>query len=99
MPVCVFSHYKAPLIFSVPASLIASLAHTRAGIPDAMTTVGAIDLLIHKLYSKHDQVGLTHLLSIFLPLSQLTTTYVVEQHKKNMTVSLFQSFKLVILAL
>ena len=41
------------------ASLISSLSHTRAGIPDAITTVGAIDLLMDKLGSKNDQVGAT----------------------------------------
>ena len=35
---------------------MSSLAHTRAGIPDAMTTVGAIDLLIKRLHSRNDQV-------------------------------------------
>ncbi|ELU04066.1 hypothetical protein CAPTEDRAFT_159631 [Capitella teleta] len=38
------------------ASLMSSLAHTRAGIPDAMTTVGAIDMLIKKLYVSNEQV-------------------------------------------
>ena len=32
------------------------LAHTRAGITDAMITVGAIKLLIQHLYSDNDQV-------------------------------------------
>ena len=40
----------------VPASLMSSLSHTRAGINDAMVTVGAIDKLIDRLYSKNDQV-------------------------------------------
>ena len=35
---------------------MSSLAHTRAGITDAMITVGALDLLIDKLYSGDDQV-------------------------------------------
>lgn len=38
------------------ASLLSSLAHTRAGITDAMVTTGAIDLLVEKLSSKNDQV-------------------------------------------
>ena len=38
------------------ASLLASLAHTRAGIPDAMVTVGAIDILVDRLSSVNDQV-------------------------------------------
>ena len=41
----------------VAASFMSSLAHTRAGIPDAMLIVGAIDLLKDKLYSSNDQVG------------------------------------------
>jgi hypothetical protein len=36
------------------ASLLASLAHTRAGIPDAMVTVGAIDILVDRLSSVND---------------------------------------------
>ncbi|CAH1788258.1 unnamed protein product [Owenia fusiformis] len=38
------------------ASLISSLAHTRAGIPDAMITCGAIDALVEKLKSENSQV-------------------------------------------
>ena len=41
---------------SVTASLMSSLAHTRAGIPDAMIIVGAIELLIQHLFSENDQV-------------------------------------------
>ena len=43
-------------VFCLSASLMSSLAHTRAGITDAMITVGALDLLIDKLYSGDDQV-------------------------------------------
>lgn len=43
-------------MFIHPASLMSSLAHTRAGIPDAMMTLGGIDLLINKLYSNNEQV-------------------------------------------
>ena len=35
---------------------MSSLAHTRAGIPDAMITVGAIKLLTRHLISQNDQV-------------------------------------------
>ena len=38
------------------ASRVSSLAHTRAGITDAMVTVGAIKLLIKHLYSDNEQV-------------------------------------------
>jgi len=38
------------------ASLLSSLAHTRAGIPDAMVTTGAIDILIIHLSSKESLV-------------------------------------------
>ncbi|KAL8620460.1 hypothetical protein ACOMHN_048393 [Nucella lapillus] len=37
-------------------SLLSSLAHTRAGIPDAMITTGAVDLLVNHLSSLNDQV-------------------------------------------
>ena len=33
------------------ASFLSSLAHTRAGIPDAMITTGALDLLVERLSS------------------------------------------------
>ena len=38
------------------ASLMSSLAHTRAGITDAMYTVGAIEILIDCLNSDNEQV-------------------------------------------
>ena len=38
------------------SSLLSSLAHTRAGIPDAMVTTGAIDILIKRLSSPNEQV-------------------------------------------
>ena len=38
------------------SSLLSSLAHTRAGIPDAMVTTGAIDELIQQLSSPNEQV-------------------------------------------
>ncbi|XP_063964781.1 ankyrin and armadillo repeat-containing protein-like isoform X3 [Lytechinus pictus] len=37
-------------------SLLASLAHTRAGIPDAMITSGAVDILIYHLNSDNIEV-------------------------------------------
>ncbi|XP_030846615.1 ankyrin and armadillo repeat-containing protein-like [Strongylocentrotus purpuratus] len=37
-------------------SLLASLAHTRAGIPDAMITSGAVDILINHLHSDNIEV-------------------------------------------
>ncbi|XP_067649055.1 ankyrin and armadillo repeat-containing protein-like [Haliotis asinina] len=40
----------------IAASLLSSLAHTRAGIPDAMITTGAIELLVERLWSKNDLV-------------------------------------------
>ena len=41
---------------SFVASLMSSLAHTRAGITDAMYTVGAIEILIDCLNSDNEQV-------------------------------------------
>lgn len=38
------------------ASLLSSLAHTRAGIPDAMETSGALDALVAHLDSEYDLV-------------------------------------------
>ena len=43
-------------VLVLACSLLSSLAHTRAGIPDAMITSGAIDLLIIHLNSANDQV-------------------------------------------
>lgn len=43
-------------IFVPPGSLIASLAHTRAGIPDAIITSGAVDILITHLFSENIEV-------------------------------------------
>lgn len=43
-------------IYIFLASLLSSLAHTRAGIPDAMVTSGAIEVLILHLYSQYDLV-------------------------------------------
>ena len=40
-------------------SLLASLAHTRAGITDAMLTVGLLYELIDRLYSENEQVDKT----------------------------------------
>ena len=40
----------------IAASLMSSLAHTRAGITDAMITMGAIELLIDRLHSENEQV-------------------------------------------
>ena len=43
-------------VLVLACSLLSSLAHTRAGIPDAMITSGAIDLLVNHLNSENDQV-------------------------------------------
>lgn len=40
---------------------MSSLTHTRAGISDALITVGAIDLLINNLHSNNDQVPVYHI--------------------------------------
>lgn len=44
------------MLFSVTASLLSSLAHTRAGIPDAMVTSGAMERLMYHLSSPYDLV-------------------------------------------
>ncbi|OWF40013.1 ankyrin and armadillo repeat-containing protein-like isoform X3 [Mizuhopecten yessoensis] len=43
-------------VIVLAASLLSSLAHTRAGIPDAMVTTGAIEHLVEQLDSNNDQV-------------------------------------------
>lgn len=43
-------------VIVLASSLLSSLAHTRAGIPDAMVTTGAIDKLVKKLESKNELV-------------------------------------------
>lgn len=43
-------------VIVLAASLLASLAHTRPGIPDAMVTTGAIERLVERLSSGNDQV-------------------------------------------
>ena len=43
-------------VIVLASSLISSLSHTRAGIPDAMVTTGAIDELVDKLSSVNEQV-------------------------------------------
>lgn len=43
-------------VLSLLGSLIASLAHTRAGIPDAIVTSGAVDILIEQLFSENTEV-------------------------------------------
>lgn len=43
-------------VIVLASSLISSLSHTRAGIPDAMVTTGAIDKLVDKLSSPNEQV-------------------------------------------
>jgi len=48
------SHYYD--IIMTAASYIASLCHTRAGIPDAFVTSGAVDKLLLHLESSHDGV-------------------------------------------
>ena len=37
-------------------ALVAALAHTRAGIPDALITTGAVDILIGHLFSNSPEV-------------------------------------------
>nr|XP_022304477.1 ankyrin and armadillo repeat-containing protein-like isoform X4 [Crassostrea virginica] len=49
-------HSTEDNVIVLAASLLSSLAHTRAGIPDAMVTSGAIDVLVDKLSSQNDQV-------------------------------------------
>ncbi|ESP02231.1 hypothetical protein LOTGIDRAFT_224972 [Lottia gigantea] len=49
-------HSEDHNVIVLAASLLSSLAHTRAGIPDAMITTGAIDLLIEHLHSSNEQV-------------------------------------------
>lgn len=43
-------------VIVLASSLLSSLAHTRAGIPDAMVTTGAIDELVARLSSDNEQV-------------------------------------------
>lgn len=43
-------------ILCVTASYLASLAHTRAGIPDAFVTAGAVLKLLRHITSRHDGV-------------------------------------------
>ncbi|XP_052802485.1 ankyrin and armadillo repeat-containing protein-like isoform X4 [Mya arenaria] len=43
-------------VIVLASSLLSSLAHTRAGIPDAMVTTGAIDELVDRLSSTNEQV-------------------------------------------
>ena len=40
----------------ISASYLSSLAHTRAGITDAMITCDAVDILCDLLYSPNDQI-------------------------------------------
>ncbi|KAK7484931.1 hypothetical protein BaRGS_00023851, partial [Batillaria attramentaria] len=49
-------HSKEDNVLVLACSLLSSLAHTRAGIPDAMITTGAIDLLVNHLSSESVQV-------------------------------------------
>ena len=56
------------------ASFMSSLAHTRAGIPDAMLIVGAIDLLKDKLYSANDQVASPSCISFFKDNDYVTSS-------------------------
>ena len=43
-------------VIVLAASLLSSLAHTRAGIPDAMVTTGALEVLMERLSSDNEQV-------------------------------------------
>lgn len=49
---------KFSLLYVTPAEFLASLAHTRAGIPDAVVTMGAIEHLSAHLYSEDEEVNL-----------------------------------------
>lgn len=42
--------------YFILASYLSSLAHTRAGITDAMITCDAVDILCDLLYSPNDQI-------------------------------------------
>lgn len=56
-------------VIILACSLLSSLAHTRAGIPDAMITSGAIDVLVKHLFSTVDLVWqfiLVFILNLFL---------------------------------
>ncbi|XP_039613835.1 ankyrin and armadillo repeat-containing protein [Polypterus senegalus] len=47
---------KQPRTVALTGELLASLCHTRAGIPDAITSLGAVEYLCGHLYSGHEQV-------------------------------------------
>lgn len=62
-------------VLVLACSLLSSLAHTRAGIPDAMITSGAIEFLVEHLDSLNDQVSsnLLPCFECFPPSSSLVT--------------------------
>ncbi|KAJ1186968.1 hypothetical protein NDU88_003747 [Pleurodeles waltl] len=47
---------EEPATLILAGELISSLSHTRAGIPDAFTTLGTIECLTRRLYSKDEEV-------------------------------------------
>uniref|UniRef100_F6W6A6 Ankyrin and armadillo repeat containing n=1 Tax=Ornithorhynchus anatinus TaxID=9258 RepID=F6W6A6_ORNAN len=47
---------ESPATLALTGNLIASLAHTRAGIPEAFTALGAVHHLCSHLYSKKEEV-------------------------------------------
>ncbi|XP_069471743.1 ankyrin and armadillo repeat-containing protein isoform X2 [Ambystoma mexicanum] len=49
-------HSTDPATLTLAGELIASLAHSRAGIPDAFTTLGIIETLSSHLYSEYEEV-------------------------------------------
>ena len=49
-------NWKWPTLLFIIDSLLSSLAHTRAGIPDAMVTSGAMERLMYHLSSPYDLV-------------------------------------------
>lgn len=53
--------YSFSLLYVTPAQFLASLAHTRAGIPGAVVTMGAIEHLSTHLYSEDEEVHLIEL--------------------------------------
>lgn len=46
-------------VVMLACSLLSSLAHTRAGLSDAMVSVGVLDLLVKKLKSENEMVSET----------------------------------------
>lgn len=60
------------------AGFISGLSHTRAGIPDAMVTVGAIQLLSDRLSSSNDQVRFSCAVALgYLTYNRTATRYLL----------------------